>query len=324
MALWLCSLRTCTPRPCCTRPAWRPLWRPSTDLIVCTGDLVDGTTTNRDADVAPLGLLRARYGVYACEGNHEYYADYAGWMRHFAALGLPLLHNAHTVVDIGGTPLVIAGLNDPMAPLFGRPGPDLEKALAGAPAGAATLLLAHQPVGARENAAHGIDLQISGHTHGGQMLGFDQIVAARNDGFVRGLYDVDAMRLFVGPGVGLWAGFPVRLGVPAGLCCARPAPPKTGGQKRRSRTRDTSACAVPPLTGRFARRTMAKTSPWRAAVFSAPGEHNKEAHHERIPQGPPPALDPGAPHPGPRNSAPPERRPDHALFCGGNRRRGPA
>ena len=185
------------------------------DLIVCTGDLVDGTTTNRDADVAPLGLLRARYGVYACEGNHEYYADYAGWMRHFAALGLPLLHNAHTVVDIGGTPLVIAGLNDPMAPLFGRPGPDLEKALAGAPAGAATLLLAHQPVGARENAAHGIDLQISGHTHGGQMLGFDQIVAARNDGFVRGLYDVDAMRLFVGPGVGLWAGFPVGLGVPA-------------------------------------------------------------------------------------------------------------
>ena len=76
-------------------------------------------------------------------------------------------------------------------------------------------MLAHQPVGARENAAHGIDLQISGHTHGGQMLGFDQIVAARNDGFVRGLYDVDAMRLFVGPGVGLWAGFPVRLGVPA-------------------------------------------------------------------------------------------------------------
>lgn len=185
------------------------------DLILCTGDLVDGSTENRRDDVAPLARLRARYGVYACEGNHEYYADYEGWMRHFAALGLPLLHNAHTILEVRGHPLVIAGLNDPMAPLFGRPGPDVEKALDGAPAGATTLLLAHQPVFARGNAACGVDLQLSGHTHGGQMLGLDQIVAARNDGFLRGLYELEAMRLFVSPGAGLWAGFPVRLGVPA-------------------------------------------------------------------------------------------------------------
>ncbi len=160
MALWLCSLRTCTPRPCCTRPAWRPLWRPST-LCARTSLSAPATWwTEPPPTGTPTwprwGCCAPATGVYACEGNHEYYADYAGWMRHFAALGLPLLHNAHTVVDIGGTPLVIAGLNDPMAPLFGRPGPDLEKALAGAPAGAATLLLAHQPVGARENAAHAL------------------------------------------------------------------------------------------------------------------------------------------------------------------------
>jgi predicted MPP superfamily phosphohydrolase len=77
------------------------------------------------------------------------------------------------------------------------------------------LLLAHQPRFARDNAAHGVGLQLSGHTHGGHILGMDRwLVAPANNGFVRGEYAVDGMRLFVSSGAGLWAGFAVRLGVP--------------------------------------------------------------------------------------------------------------
>ncbi|MCC8193929.1 MAG: metallophosphoesterase, partial [Deltaproteobacteria bacterium] len=166
-------------------------------------------------DVAALRVLRARDGVFACDGNHEYYSGHAAWMRAFKALGLPLLHNAHTVVRIKGKQLVLAGVNDPAADRFGMEGPDLEKALAGAPAEAPVILLAHQPRYARFNAERGVDLQLSGHTHGGQMIGFDRIVASHNEGFVRGLYTVGSMKLYVCPGAGLWTGFPVRIGVPA-------------------------------------------------------------------------------------------------------------
>ena len=185
------------------------------DLIVCTGDMVDGSPANRVEDVAPLRELRARYGVFACEGNHEYYSGHQGWMRMFKRLGLPLLHNTHAVVTVKGKNLVIAGLNDPVATQFGMQGPDLEKALAGVPVDAPVILLAHQPGNARSNATRKVDLQISGHTHGGHMIGFDRIVASRNGGFVRGLYTVGKMQLYVGTGAGLWTGFPVRIGVSA-------------------------------------------------------------------------------------------------------------
>lgn len=184
------------------------------DIILCTGDMVDGATNRREADVAPLAGLRARLGVYACEGNHEYYSGYADWMRAFTALGLTILHNSHVTVRVGGKPLVIAGLNDPVGPGFGQPGPDAAKALSGVPKGAPVILLAHRPGMAPQNAVHGVDLQLSGHTHGGQIVGFDQIVAANNNGFVAGWYTVGAMRLYVNRGAGLWTGFPTRLGVP--------------------------------------------------------------------------------------------------------------
>lgn len=185
------------------------------DLIVCTGDMVDGATSRREADVAPLRDLRARFGVYGCEGNHEYYSGHAAWMDALGELGVTLLRNAHAVLPVKGHSLVLAGLNDPAAARFGMEGPDIGKALRGAPADAPVIALAHQPRHARENADMGVDVQLSGHTHGGQMLGLDRIVAAKNEGFLRGLYAVGDMRLYVSPGVGLWTGFPVRLGVPA-------------------------------------------------------------------------------------------------------------
>lgn len=185
------------------------------DAIVCTGDMVDGTPFKRMADVAPLRNLRARFGVFACEGNHEYYSGYEDWLRVFTDLGLGMLHNAHAVLDVNGKQLAIAGVNDPVAARFGKQGPDTAKALEGVPPDCPVVLLAHQPVFARSNARHAVDVQLSGHTHGGHAWGVDHVVASRNDGFVRGLYTVDAMKLYVSSGTGLWPGFPVRIGVPA-------------------------------------------------------------------------------------------------------------
>ncbi|MDL2210546.1 metallophosphoesterase [Desulfovibrio sp. OttesenSCG-928-O18] len=185
------------------------------DIVLCTGDLVDGSPVNRAADIAPLKDLRARYGVYACDGNHEYYSGYGPWMRRFEELGLTMLRNENAVLSIKGKQLVVAGITDPVALSFGLPGPDVRQALADTPRNAPVVLLAHQPRFARHNAEFPVDLQLSGHTHGGQLWGFDRIVASRNDGFLRGLYTLGRMQLYVNSGAGLWTGFPVRLGVPS-------------------------------------------------------------------------------------------------------------
>lgn len=185
------------------------------DLILLTGDMTDGRVERRTQDVAPLKDLRAAFGVFACEGNHEYYSGYAEWREAFARLDLPVLRNEHKVVNVRGVPVVLAGVTDPVAERFDLPMPDAEKAFAGAPEGLFRVLMAHQPGKAGEYARAGVDLMLSGHTHGGQIRGFDDIVAARNNGFVRGWYTVDAMRLYVSTGAGLWNGFPVRLGVPS-------------------------------------------------------------------------------------------------------------
>jgi len=184
------------------------------DLVLFTGDTVDGIPARRAGSVAPLKDLRARYGVFGCAGNHEYYGNYAAWMRTFPDLGVTMLLNSHTVIKIRGRELVVAGVTDMVAERFALPGPDLARALAGAPEGAVRILMDHRPVHAPENAGAGVDLQLSGHTHGGQILGIDQLVARFNRGFLYGWYQVDAMRLYVSSGAGLWNGFPVRLGVP--------------------------------------------------------------------------------------------------------------
>ncbi|MEG8046450.1 metallophosphoesterase [Sphingomonas aerolata] len=186
-----------------------------TDLIVVTGDFIDGSVAMRRADVAPLRALRAPDGVYAIPGNHEYFFDYAAWMRHLDGLGFRMLPNSHAVLSRDDAQLVLAGLTDLSAPSVGQPGPDLDSALRGAPAGAPVLLLDHQPRNARNAAAHGVALQLSGHTHGGVAPGFDRLFARANGGFVSGRYDVAGMTLYVGNGTGLWPGFAVRLGRPS-------------------------------------------------------------------------------------------------------------
>lgn len=185
------------------------------DLIAMTGDLADGTPQARADDVLPLKELRARDGVLAIPGNHEYYADYASWMDAYRALGLTMLENAHILIHRGGSTLAVAGLTDRQAPSFGLPGPDLGMASRGVPSGVPIVLLDHRPGNAVANARPGVVLQLSGHTHGGQILGPHLLTQWANGGFVSGLYRVGSMALYVSNCAGLWNGLAIRLGRPS-------------------------------------------------------------------------------------------------------------
>lgn len=187
------------------------------DLIVITGDLIDGSLENRRLDVEPLRDLHAPDGVYVIAGNHEYFFDYQQWMDHFQAMGMKPLANSHTVLRRGDARLVLAGVTDFSAPSVGLPGPDLDLALAGAPPNVPIVLLDHQPRKARLAAAKGVGLQLSGHTHGGMIYGLHRLLALANEGFVSGLYDVQGMALYVNNGTALWPGFALRLGKPSEL-----------------------------------------------------------------------------------------------------------
>ena len=187
------------------------------DLIVVTGDLIDGPVSARIRDVEPLRALHAPDGVYVIPGNHEYFFDNEAWMQHFASLGMTRLNNSHALIERGGAQLTLAGVTDLSAPHAGLPGPDLKQALAGAPAQAPIILLDHQPRNARFSATQGVALQLSGHTHGGMIRPLDLIIARANEGFVSGFYDVDGMQLYVNNGTALWPGFALRLGVPSEL-----------------------------------------------------------------------------------------------------------
>jgi predicted MPP superfamily phosphohydrolase len=147
------------------------------DLIVVTGDLIDGSFGARRSDVAPLRDLRAQDGVWVIPGNHEYFFGYEEWMLQYASLGMQALANDHTVLNRDGGSLVLAGVTDLSAPRSAHPAPDLPAALAGAPSGTPIILLDHQPRNAAQASARGVALQLSGHTHGGMIPGLDRLVA---------------------------------------------------------------------------------------------------------------------------------------------------
>ena len=185
------------------------------DMIVVTGDFIDGSVAMRCADVAPLARLHAPDGVLAIPGNHEYFFDYDDWMHHLSELGFHMLLNRHVVITREGAELVCAGVTDRSAPGHGQAGPDLVAALAGSPAGAPVVLLDHQPGDAHTASKLGVAFQLSGHTHGGMIFGLDRLVARGNSGFVSGRYDLGGMTLYVSNGTGLWPGFALRLGRPS-------------------------------------------------------------------------------------------------------------
>lgn len=187
------------------------------DLIVITGDLIDGSVADRAQDVEALRDLQAPDGVYVTPGNHEYFFDNVAWMQYFESLGMIPLANSHTLIKRDEAEIVLAGVTDVTASATGFPPPDLKQALKDVPKDMPVILLDHQPRNARDAASQGVDIQLSGHTHGGMIFGLDRVVAWANAGFVSGVYHIDDMQLYVSNGTALWPGFALRLGKPAEL-----------------------------------------------------------------------------------------------------------
>ena len=187
------------------------------DLIVITGDLVDGTPRELGTIVAELARLRARHGVLFITGNHEYYSGVDAWLELLPTLGIrPLRNEQLTLGDEGGR-LTLAGVDDWSAGQFGAGhGMDLERAVAGHDEERPLVLLAHQPRDFQAAVRAGVDLQLSGHTHGGQLFPFNLAVRATMP-WVKGLYRETAGgrsgQIYVSRGTGYW-GPPMRLGSP--------------------------------------------------------------------------------------------------------------
>jgi predicted MPP superfamily phosphohydrolase len=185
------------------------------DLIAVTGDLVDGSVPDLSRHIAPLGRLSARHGAFLVTGNHEYYSGERAWTAEFTRLGLRVLLNEHVVVRHGGAPLVVAGVTDYSAHHFNpEQRSDPVAALWGAPADAAArILLAHQPRSASAAASAGFDLQLSGHTHGGQFWPWNLFVRLQQP-FTAGLHRLNNLWVYISRGTGYW-GPPNRFGAPS-------------------------------------------------------------------------------------------------------------
>jgi predicted MPP superfamily phosphohydrolase len=190
------------------------------DLVAITGDLVDGSVARLREEVAPLAGLRARLGVFYVTGNHECYVGAPAWERELARLGFTVLHNQHRVIERGGDRLVIAGVTDHDADGLGpEHASDPAAAFSGAPAGVPRVLLAHQPRTAFAAAPHGVALQLSGHTHGGQIFPWMFFVRLQQP-VLRGLRTVAGVPVYTHRGTGYW-GPPLRVGAPPEIACIR-------------------------------------------------------------------------------------------------------
>lgn len=184
------------------------------DAVAITGDLVDGSVDELADHVAPLARLRARHGVFFVTGNHEYYSGVHGWVRELQRLGIRVLHNEHVVLQHAGAALVLAGVPDFTGHHFDPAHrSDPAAALQGAPADAPRVLLAHQPRTAPAAAEAGFDVQLSGHTHGGQFLPWTFFVPLQQP-YTAGLHQLGRLWIYVSRGTGYW-GPPKRLGAPS-------------------------------------------------------------------------------------------------------------
>lgn len=186
------------------------------DLVCHVGDIADGTVSTRETQAAPLAAMRATLARAYVTGNHEYYGEALGWIDYMAGIGWDVLHNKHIVVERGGDRLVVAGVDDATAGGSGVAGhgADLDAALVGADPTLPVLLLAHQPKQIPDAVAAGVDLQISGHTHGGQIWPFNYLVRLEQP-VVHGLSSHgERTQLYAGRGTGFW-GPPFRVFAPS-------------------------------------------------------------------------------------------------------------
>lgn len=190
--------------------------------VVITGDLVDGSVTRLREHVAPLGDLRARDGVFFVTGNHEYYAGADAWLRELERLGIRPLRNERVSLGADDVSFDLAGVDDWQA--FGEGhGRDLSRALAGRDPSRELVLLAHQPRQIAEAAERGVGLQLSGHTHGGQIVPWNFFVRLQQP-YIAGLSRHGDAQIYVSRGTGFW-GPPMRVLAPAEITLLELSPP---------------------------------------------------------------------------------------------------
>lgn len=183
------------------------------DMVVITGDLVDGTVEQLRALVEPLRDLRARDGVFFVTGNHEYYSGADAWIAHLGSLGIRVLRNERVSI---GDAFDLAGVDDASAHrMLAGHGQDVARALEGRDPSRAVVLLAHQPKALKDAVRCDVDLQLSGHVHGGQLVPFNWLVRL-DQPIVSGLHLVERTWVYVSTGTGYW-GPPMRVGSTAEL-----------------------------------------------------------------------------------------------------------
>jgi predicted MPP superfamily phosphohydrolase len=182
------------------------------DLVAITGDLVDGEVDQLAHAVAALRGLQSRYGTYFVTGNHDYYSGVRPWTSAISAMGIQVLRNRRLEIGDAGASFDLVGVDDWSARINGRGGYDLERAIAGRDPDRASVLLAHEPANFDQAVERGMGLQLSGHTHGGQLFPLTALVAMRWSRYA-GLYRQGPGQLYVSRGVGFW-GPPMRVGSP--------------------------------------------------------------------------------------------------------------
>lgn len=185
--------------------------RLQSNTVVILGDVVDGRTSTLSESVRELEKLRAADGVYGIMGNHEYFSGGSEWADFLTQCNIKMLLNENVELRKN---FYLAGITDPAArrSKVAMAKADLEKALRGIVPEACTVLLAHRPGHARKAVKKNVQLQLSGHTHGGMIAGFDRVIGKFNEGFTAGSYQLEDMLLYVSSGTAIWSGFPFRLG----------------------------------------------------------------------------------------------------------------
>lgn len=184
------------------------------DIVAITGDLMDGSVEDLGPAIAPLGDIQSRFGTYFVTGNHEYYSGADSWLAFLESIGIRALRNERVELEKNGESVHLAGVDDWTAHQFGNGhGADVARAVQGRDTSKPVVLLAHQPVQFDEACEHGVDLQISGHTHGGQIFPFG-VLTRLVQPFLSGLHRRGESQIYVSSGTGYW-GPPMRIAAPA-------------------------------------------------------------------------------------------------------------
>jgi len=190
------------------------------DIVALTGDLVDGSVSRLSGDVEPLAATRSRYGNFFVTGNHEYYSGAPAWIRKVQSLGFTVLLNSHRLITHNGRRILLGGVTDYKAGGFYESHrSDPQQVLRGAPSADLKILLAHQPKNILAAARAGFDLQISGHTHGGQFFPWNFMVHFFQP-YVAGLHQHENTLIYISRGTGYW-GPPLRIGSPSEITLLR-------------------------------------------------------------------------------------------------------